>query len=522
MPITNNCEVALRRFRDSEEPRYLWIDSICIDQSDPIERASQVELMGRIYRHARKVLIFISDPPPDVQKDFEPLFSVLKLESDMHFNYSRCDDYRREFLNLLRYSWWSRIWVIQETLLNNWVELVFGGITIGWEQLVQGTRRIFGTYPLPAVKQNIPAVLQLALEGVEKDGYRLSTLLALTTSSRCTDPRDKVFALLSLARETDRNAICIDYQLSPEDLYLITTQHCIDNDGLLILDIIQDCTDSRTSWVPDFLAADRSHKMVPIQNCADHPFLRDQKAGWRTLPQLLTLATPGKIGQAILRLDGKILDCVQHIQPKTEEISTQSFRYALAGDDYCSRTKKDALGFYRQVLGIGSSMEAEIPSFLLHRPHDELESIESLRASLKPEDHDEFDRSCKIYGGGFAPFRWNGSNKDYNPYCPVILHSFIYMPSQYLRGRQTFGGKETIGICPKGVNLGDIVFQFEGLRSPCVLRKCQSGEEYVLIGPCCIVELSDRDHSFCSRKSTYGFRRSSTSLEKSSVSLKII
>jgi hypothetical protein len=38
-----------------------WIDSICIDQSNLAERASQVQMMGRIYREAEGTVVWLGD-----------------------------------------------------------------------------------------------------------------------------------------------------------------------------------------------------------------------------------------------------------------------------------------------------------------------------------------------------------------------------------------------------------------------------------------------------------------------------
>lgn len=53
--------VALRRLRrvESAEEHLLWVDQICIDQSDTIERAHQVGIMRDIYESASKVLVWL-------------------------------------------------------------------------------------------------------------------------------------------------------------------------------------------------------------------------------------------------------------------------------------------------------------------------------------------------------------------------------------------------------------------------------------------------------------------------------
>ena len=47
--VTENCEAALRCIRRKRERRSLWIDSICIGQSNIPERSSQVSLMANAF-----------------------------------------------------------------------------------------------------------------------------------------------------------------------------------------------------------------------------------------------------------------------------------------------------------------------------------------------------------------------------------------------------------------------------------------------------------------------------------------
>ncbi|RFN43849.1 heterokaryon incompatibility protein 6, or allele [Fusarium flagelliforme] len=64
--VTKNCLYALKQINKrhpshecSEEPTYLWIDSICINQADNDEKGHQVAMMGSIYAKATKVLACI-------------------------------------------------------------------------------------------------------------------------------------------------------------------------------------------------------------------------------------------------------------------------------------------------------------------------------------------------------------------------------------------------------------------------------------------------------------------------------
>ena len=61
MLVTENAYAALQRFRDGSEdpPVPLWIDGVCINQSDSKEKCRQVSLMASIYSQARAVLVWL-------------------------------------------------------------------------------------------------------------------------------------------------------------------------------------------------------------------------------------------------------------------------------------------------------------------------------------------------------------------------------------------------------------------------------------------------------------------------------
>jgi hypothetical protein len=64
--ITKNCADLLYNFRnprrrDAPKDRRLWVDSICINQKDNDEKATQVPMMADIYRKSRQVLIWLGE-----------------------------------------------------------------------------------------------------------------------------------------------------------------------------------------------------------------------------------------------------------------------------------------------------------------------------------------------------------------------------------------------------------------------------------------------------------------------------
>ena len=61
LKITHNLNVALRYLRSTIDLRTLWVDAICINQSDFEERSQQVQLMRDVYSKARPVIAWIGD-----------------------------------------------------------------------------------------------------------------------------------------------------------------------------------------------------------------------------------------------------------------------------------------------------------------------------------------------------------------------------------------------------------------------------------------------------------------------------
>jgi len=60
--VTLNLYSALEHLRKSDGENTVWIDALCINQADPMERSSQVGLMQEIYCHATSVIAWLGEP----------------------------------------------------------------------------------------------------------------------------------------------------------------------------------------------------------------------------------------------------------------------------------------------------------------------------------------------------------------------------------------------------------------------------------------------------------------------------
>jgi hypothetical protein len=59
--ITRNLDAALRALRLTQGPRRLWVDALCLNQTNPREKTHQVGLMSSIYQRAAEVIVWLGE-----------------------------------------------------------------------------------------------------------------------------------------------------------------------------------------------------------------------------------------------------------------------------------------------------------------------------------------------------------------------------------------------------------------------------------------------------------------------------
>ena len=64
IPVTENCFSALRHIRDKIGTFAVWVDAVCINQKDNIEKGTQIPLMGDICSSAREVFVWMGETSP--------------------------------------------------------------------------------------------------------------------------------------------------------------------------------------------------------------------------------------------------------------------------------------------------------------------------------------------------------------------------------------------------------------------------------------------------------------------------
>ncbi|KAK7223193.1 hypothetical protein V2G26_011196 [Clonostachys chloroleuca] len=84
--VTENLHAALQRLRDPSHERTLWVDALCINQTDTAEKTTQLAMMSEIYRSTWRCLIWLGREPetpvPTVDKKQNDEVEKLLKESE--------------------------------------------------------------------------------------------------------------------------------------------------------------------------------------------------------------------------------------------------------------------------------------------------------------------------------------------------------------------------------------------------------------------------------------------------------
>jgi hypothetical protein len=239
MDVTLNCQLALRRIFEDDSTTAVWIDAICIDQSNKLELNHQVKRMSRIYSMARKVQIFLG---PDTEMS-ELGFAYIKRERKhidsghsplLHNSYEHFANSKEKkgLEEILSREWFSRRWVLQEVHYARVAEVICGSHTLPWEYL-----RLLGYHKYKQDSQEmeshgsvdserlLPPVLQLQEgETINKD---LLYWIEETAGLNSQRELDKVYSLLGLASDTISNELELmaDYRRDFEDVMVQLFKH---------------------------------------------------------------------------------------------------------------------------------------------------------------------------------------------------------------------------------------------------------------------------------------------------------
>ncbi|EEU39837.1 uncharacterized protein NECHADRAFT_79724 [Fusarium vanettenii 77-13-4] len=211
---------------------FFWIDAVCINQSNVHERNHQVSMMKEIYVNASKVFIWLG--PEGDNSDLAMDFIATKGRRGLRrrgpgFHPIWPRHVGKALNDLCERAYWRRMWIIQEIVHADSITVWCGTKSFRWhvfESLYLTLKTLEETSWFPHHPHAIRVLQSSAFTMVwqrahwrhpETPSPRLQVLIDIFRDWQCTDIRDKVFALVSMA--SDETAIVPDYSMSTLNVY---------------------------------------------------------------------------------------------------------------------------------------------------------------------------------------------------------------------------------------------------------------------------------------------------------------
>jgi hypothetical protein len=212
IPITSKVEDILRVFRSYpgmidqlKSPqgqnhavgRAIWLDAVCIDQTNVQERQCQVAMIGKIYSRSQMLLIWLGH--------FLPLNETRSLVAASH------DDYQSMVEPLREHPYFTRLWPVQEIIRTE----------------PMSRRRVLLEYGFMSQAAVFRLLLRFRPTMDYQSGRERHNRCSLLDNLRkyhrleCTDPRDRVFSLISISDDAvlRQNPLSADYGSSFSTIY---------------------------------------------------------------------------------------------------------------------------------------------------------------------------------------------------------------------------------------------------------------------------------------------------------------
>ena len=493
----------------------IWIDAICINQEDIAERSSQVRLMAPIYWGAKKIIVWIDPGSPSKYSDDAPCIVVCPPKGlwskATDGQWVKTGEGERHILELPQYAlqmfqrpWFTRIWILQEIVYARRITILFGKREIEWDEALDWARS-HQCRELDSRNTSVEEPVKFAMamttmmddwrSRVQNGILNLPLSACAHESQFCesTDPKDKIFALLSIARDVSEH-FDVDYTWSEAEICRRLTKHTIAQSNRL--DILR-CIDTRRtlwdmdatpSWVPNLFGDFRCDPLPsyndPITDSGD------QKLGVAPLCNSTTLAvkclkvldviqiSPARIRE---RKDASLRSMLTVFQQWYEEVCSTSYYFPGGSEPEKIRYRLNCFwGAIRMTHGC-SGIEKHI-----HEPyaagegwHWHFRKIyhESVGDS-QPED--EWDSGQALRVGESEIFHPDNATL-YSPWAREVVFPFEQLRN--LIGRAFgFTSCGCMVLLPAGAEVGDHIALLYGIQLPFVLRNGEQGCR--IVGAC--------------------------------------
>ena len=525
--ITENLFRALWSFRSPTSTCSLWVDAISINQRDLVEKAEQVRMMGTIFKTATRVRVWLGNSTPEIALAFkcieyganEPerynMVSILSRDN-IYFPAEVTTGLRKAMLALFCRKYFTRLWIVQEVAQASQIEMICGSLSMPFETMIAGLQQLTTDFAISLLDSEVadsiesaaaagsvffpPSVglrtlkimHQFRTEYTEEKGINIARLLATTRHCQVTDPRDRVFALLSLSDNFRlQKPFPIDYTLSAADMFarLAEWYYTVHGLGFMSYAIAPSVRSElkMPSWAPNWVDATTSR---PLWDYTKGIFTAGGRGRHST----------GYVGpKDVLNVNGKYVDEVADIIEHPASRPSRSDIPRDDGDRLLAETVARA-NFYddtRTLAGRlwdgpddGDFSPSQFDTYwrtLVANTHFEGKSL------ALPSDADAYLASNELIHLTqdqrreriFHAARTATSRIVTFP--PREVAEFEDVHETVAKGRVFISSQERrdIGWAPYGTRRGDMIVVFEGGEIPFVIRAVEGRDDcFELVGEC--------------------------------------
>lgn len=274
--LTSGQNRMIRNLRNNKNVRRLWIDALCINQNDILERNNQVQLMRLIYSTAHNVCIWL-DYKIDKTSSWFLKFLTFSSGCEAEQILKEKDFFWDPICTILRLPYFDRLWIQQE--ISNAKSIT---VQCGEDLLPTACIRNFGyawlrfflehtTTTVDIIRQDslfqVPLPQRL-IRVLNRQGNSLDThsnlnllgVLHFSRELKVTDERDMVYGIMFLAPDWQEGDLVVDYTITALEVFKQTAISYLNvYKSLAFLEHVNfsyhgsgSSHDKNPSWVPDW------------------------------------------------------------------------------------------------------------------------------------------------------------------------------------------------------------------------------------------------------------------------------
>jgi hypothetical protein len=233
----------------------MWIDALCIDQSNVQERSHQVTLMSDIYSQAAGVVIYLGENTTDSDLAIDYILDTDNPAEGNLLEFTKSAALIHALDHLFNRPWFNRVWVIQEVAFAVDATVICGTRTFSWSAIQNFKYWVACTEWLRELPFVVHTAKPVFRDRMSDDCSPILTELDRARHCDATDPRDKIYALLPFLHVTEFGInVSPDYRSSPAKVFTGFAAALVTKCGFRVLQSVQGrpAVSHLPSWVPDW------------------------------------------------------------------------------------------------------------------------------------------------------------------------------------------------------------------------------------------------------------------------------